>query len=77
MGRCHTGHNLGSHEDFIYYVLSHARPFLFGCCISFPFLQSEVVRVYDFWTHLEMCVIIFALLQLILNSGTVSGEMRS
>ena len=53
-------------------------PFLFGCHISFCcFFALEVMRGHDFWTHLKMCVIIFDLLPLILDNGTVSGEIGS
>ena len=37
----------------------------------------KVMRSHDFWTHLKMCVIIFDLFPLILENGTVSGEMGS
>ena len=78
VGGAYTCHNLGPYEGFTQYVLSYMRPFLFGCHISFfYFFALKVVRGHDFWTHLEMCVIIFDLLQLILNNGTVSGEMGS
>ena len=78
VGRGHIGHNLGSYEGFAWYVLSHMRPFLFGCHISFCcFFALEVMRGHDFWTHLKMHVIIFDLLPPILESGTVSGEMGS
>ena len=78
MGIGHKYHNLGSYEGFTLYVLSHMRPFLFGYNISFCCICAlKEVRGYEFWTHLKMCVIIFDLLPLILNNGTVSGEMRS
>ena len=55
---------------------SHMRPFLFGCHISFCcFFALKMMRGHDFWTHLKMCVVIFDLLPLILENGTVSGEM--
>ena len=45
VSRGHIGHNLGSHESFAWYVLSHMRPFLFGCHISFCcFFALKVVR---------------------------------
>ena len=78
VGRGHISHDLGSYEGFAWYVLSHMRPFLFGCHISFCcFFALEVVRGRDFLTHLKMCVVIFNLLPPILESGTVSGEMGS
>ena len=78
MGRGHTGHNAGSYEGFTQYVLSHRRPFLFGYHISLCYIFAvEEVRGHEFWTHLKMCVLIFDLLQFILNSGTVNDEMRS
>ena len=78
MGGGHTGHYEGSYESFTQYVLSHRRPFLFGCHISFCFIFAlKEVRGHEFWTHLKMCVLIFDLLPLILNNGTVNGEMRS
>ena len=43
MGRGHTGHDLGSHENFAWYVLSHMRPFLFGCHISFCCFLAHLV----------------------------------
>ena len=56
-------------EGFAWYVLSHMRPFLFGCHISFCcFFALEVVRGHYFWTHLKMCVVIFDLLPPILGS---------
>ena len=78
MGEGHTCHNLGSFEGFTQYVASHMKPFLFGYHISFCyFFALEVMRGHDFWTHLKMCVVIFDLLPPTLESGTVSGEMRS
>ena len=78
MGRGHIGHDLGSHEGFARYVLSHMRPFLFGYHISFCcFLALKVVRGQDFWTHLEMCLELVDLPPSILDNGTVSGEMGS
>ena len=78
MGRGHTGHNLGSYKSFTQYAQSHMRPFLFGCHISpCSIFALKEVRGHDFWTHLKMCYIIFDLLPLILNNGTVNGEMRS
>ena len=72
------GLNLGSYECFTQYVPSHMRPFLFGCHISFCYIfMLKEVRRHEFWTHLKMCMIIFDLLPLILNNGTVNGEMRS
>ena len=69
VGIGHTCHNLGSHEGFTQYVLSHMRPFLFGYHISSCYLfELEVVRGQDFWTHLKKCVVIFDLLPLILNN---------
>ena len=78
MGRGHRCDNVGSYEDFTWYVPSHMGPFFFGCQISFCcFFALEVMRGHDFWTHLKMCIIIFNLLPPILESGTVSGEMGS
>ena len=78
VGRSHTGHNLGSYKGFTQYVLSHMRPFLFGCHFSFCyFFALKVVRGHDFWTHLKMCVIKFDPFPLILENGIVSGEMGS
>ena len=78
VGRGHIGRDLGSYEGFVWYVPSHMRPILFGCHISFCcFFALEVMSGQDFWTHLKMCVIIFDLLPLILDNGTVSGEMGS
>ena len=51
----HIGHDLGSHEGFTQYVLSHIDHFCLG--IIFPsvgFLPSKV-RGHNFWTHLKMC----------------------
>ena len=54
------------------------RPFLSGYHISFcSIFAVEEVRGHEFWTHLKMCALIFDLLPLILNNGTVNGEMRS
>ena len=70
--------NLGSYEGFTQHVPSHIRPVLFEYHISSCYLFAlEVVRGHDFWTHLEMCVIIFDLLPPIFENGTVSGEMSS
>ena len=78
MGRGHIGHDFGSHEGFAWYVLSHMRPFFFGCHISFCcFFALEVVRGHDFWIHLKMCTELVDLLPPILDNGTVSGEMGS
>ena len=78
MGGGHTGHNLGSYEDFTQYVPSHTRPFLFGYHISFCyFFALEVVRGHDFWKHPKMCWRIFDPLTKMLNNGTVSGKMGS
>ena len=78
MGRGDTCHNLGSYEGITQYVPSHMRPFLFGYLISFcSIFAVEEVRGHEFWTHLKMCALIFDLLLLILNYGTVNGEMRS
>ena len=78
MGRGHTGHDLGSYEGFTQYVLSHMKPFLFGCHISFCyFFALEVMRGHNFWTHLKMCIVIFDLLSPILENRAVSGEMGS
>ena len=78
VGRGHTGHNLGSHENFTQYALSHMRPFLFECHISLSYIFAvEEVRGHDFWTHLTMCIQIFDLLPFLLNNGTVNGKMRS
>ena len=53
------------------------RPFLFGCHISLcSIFALEEVRGHEFWTHLKMFMITFDLLPLILNNGTVNGEMR-
>ena len=50
----------------------------FGYHISFcSIFAVEEVRGHEFWTHLKMCTLIFDLLPLILNNGTVNGEMRS
>ena len=79
VGRGHIGHDLGSHEGFAWYVLSHMRPFLFGCHISFCFFffALKVVRGYDFWIHLKMCTELVDLLPPILDNGTVSSEIGS
>ena len=78
MGGGQTGHNLGSNECFAQYVLSHRRPFLFECHISFCYIFAVgEVRGHEFWRHLKMCVTTFDLLQFILSNGIVSGEMRS
>ena len=54
------------------------RPFLFGYRISFfSIFAVEEVRGHEFWAHLKMCALIFDLLPLILNNGTVNGEMRT
>ena len=78
MGRGYICHNLGSYEGVTQYVPSHMRPFLFGYHIFFcSIFAVEEVRGHEFWTHLKMCALIFDLLPLILNNGTVNGEMRS
>ena len=78
MGRGHRCDNVGSYEDFTWYVPSHMRPLLFGCHISFYcFFALEVVRGHDFCTHLQMCPELVDLLPPILDNGTVSGEMWS
>ena len=78
MGRGDTCWNLEPYEDFTQYVLSHMRPLLFGCHISFCYIFTvKEVRGHYFWTHSKMCVIIFDLLPFILDNGTVDGEMRS
>ena len=54
MGRGHTGHDLESYEGFTQYVLSHIRPFLFGCHISFCyFFALEVMRGHEFLDTFE------------------------
>ena len=69
MGRGHIDHDMGSHEGFAWYVLSHMRPFLFGCHISFClFFALEVMRGHDFWTHLQTCMELVDLLPPILES---------
>ena len=69
VGRGHIGHDLGSYEGFAWYVLSYMRPFLFGYHISFCwFFALKVMRGHDFWTHLQMCFVIFDLLPPILES---------
>ena len=74
MGRGDRCDNLGSYEDFTWYVPSHMRPFLFGCHISFYwFFALEVMRGHEFWTHLQTCPELVDLLPPILESGTVSG----
>ena len=56
MGRGHIGHDMGSHEGFAWYVLSHMGPFLFWHHILFCwFFALEVIRGHDFWTHLQTC----------------------
>ena len=51
---------------------------MFGCHISFCYIfVLKVVRGHDFWKHLEMCPEWTDLLPLILNNGTVCGEMGS
>ena len=71
-------HNEGSYQGCTQYVLSHMRPSLFGCHISLSSIFAfKEVRSHEFWRHLKMYRRIFDLLPLILNSGTVSGEMRS
>ena len=78
VGRGYIGHDLGSHEGFAWFVLSHMRPFLFGCHIPFCcFFALKVVRGHDFWTHLKMCMELVDLLPPILDNGTVNGEMES
>ena len=78
MGKGHTGHYEGSYESFTQYVLSHVRLFLFGYHLSFcSIFALKEVRGHEFWTHLKMYILIFDLLPLILNNGTVNGEMRS
>ena len=73
-----TRHNLGSYESVTSYVQSHMRPFLFWYYISFcSIFAVEEVRGLEFWTHLKMCALIFDLLSLTLNNGTVNGEIRS
>ena len=69
MGRGHIGHDMGSHEGFAWYVLSHMRPFLFWRHISFCwFFALEVIRGHDFWTHLQMYPELVDLLPPILES---------
>ena len=66
------------HMSFTQYAPSHMRPFLFGYHISFCYIFTvKEVRGHDFWTHFKMCGLIFNLIPLILNNGTVNGEMRS
>ena len=78
MGRGHTGHNPESYEGFTQYVLSHRRPFLCECHISFYYIFAvREVRAHELWRHLKMCVITFGLLSFILSNGIVCGEMRS
>ena len=70
--------NLGSYEGCAQYVLSHMRPFLFECHISFCYIFAvEEVRGHEFRRHLKMCIVTFDLLAFTLNNGTVSGQMRS
>ena len=69
VGRGHIGHDMGSHEGFAWYVLSHMRPFSFGCHISFCwFFALKVMRGHDLWTHLQMCPELVDLLPPILES---------
>ena len=69
MGRGHIGHDMGSHEGFAWYVLSHMRPFLFWRHISFCWFSAlKVIRVHDFWTHLQTCPELVDLLPPILES---------
>ena len=69
MGRSHIDHDMGSHEGFSWYVLSHMRPFLFGCHISFCLsFALEVMRDHDFWTYLQTCTELVDLLPPILES---------
>ena len=78
MDRGHTSHNLGSHESFTQYVLSHMRPFLFGYHISLCYnFELEEVRGHDFMMPLKMFILIFDQLLFILNNETVDCEMRS
>ena len=78
VGRGCMGHNLRSYGGCTQYVLSHMKPFLFECHISFCyFFVVEEVRAHEFLRHLKMCIATFDLLAFILNNGTVSGEMRS
>ena len=78
MGGGDTCHNLGSYEGFTQSLPSHMKPFLFRYHISFCYLfLLKEVRGHEFWAHLKMCIQIFDLLALRLNSGTVNGEMRS
>ena len=74
MGRGHAGHNLGSYMGFMQYVLSHRRPFLFECHLSFYCIFAvREVRGHEFWQHLKMCIITFDLLPFTLSNGIVSG----
>ena len=58
--------------------MSHMRLFLFGYYIFFCWIFAlKVVRGYEFWTHLKMCVITFHQLPLTLNNGTGNSEMGS
>ena len=78
MGGSETCDNLESYKGFTRYVPSHMRPFLFGCHIFFcDFFFLKEVRGYYFWPHLKTFIVIFDLLPVILNNGTVNGEMRS
>ena len=79
VGRGHMGHNAMSHESFTQYVLTHTRPCLFGCDISFcSIFAHEEVRGHDeCLTHLKMCMTTFDLLAFILNNGSVGGGVRS
>ena len=78
MGGGHTGHNPGSDKSFTQYVLSHRRPCLFECHISFYYIFAvREVRGHEFCRHLKMYIVTFNLLPFILSNGTVSVEMRS
>ena len=77
MGRGHTGHNLGSYQDFTQYVPNHMRPFLFGYHFILLHFCTQCSGGHDFWPHLEMCHKQSDPLLVILNNGTVGGEMRS
>ena len=67
----------GSYEGFTKYVTNHMRLFCLGIIFSSVTLLHSVVRGHDFYTHFQMCVVIFDLLPLILNNGIVGSEMRS
>ena len=57
VGRGHTGHNLGSYEDFTQYVPSHMRPVLFGYYTSFCWIFALKVRgVIIFGHYLKMSI---------------------